>query len=71
VTTRIFELAGESFNINSPKQLGDVLFEKLKLPVSKKTGKTKTASTAVEVLEELAESHELPGSCSTGGRCRS
>ena len=60
LTTRIFELAGESFNINSPKQLGDVLFEKLKLPVSKKTGKTKTASTAVEVLEELAESHELP-----------
>jgi len=60
VAARIHELAGEPFNINSPKQLGDILFEKLKLPVSKKTGKTKTASTAVDVLEELAESHELP-----------
>jgi DNA polymerase-1 len=60
LAARVYELAGETFNINSPKQLGDVLFEKLKLPVSKKTGKTKTASTAVDVLEELAESHELP-----------
>ena len=50
----IFELAGETFNINSPKQLGDILFEKLKLPVLKKTGTTKAASTAVDVLEELA-----------------
>ncbi|MDO8835495.1 MAG: DNA polymerase I [Vicinamibacterales bacterium] len=60
LTSRIHELAGEVFNINSPKQLGDVLFDKLKLPAGKKTGKTKTASTAVGVLEELAESHELP-----------
>ncbi len=60
IAARVFELAGETFNINSPKQLGDVLFEKLKLPVSKKTGKTRSASTAVDVLEELAESHELP-----------
>ena len=48
------------FNVNSPKQLGEVLFERLNLPVLRKTGKTRSASTAVEVLEELAESHELP-----------
>jgi len=60
VETRIHALAGGPFNINSPKQLGEVLFEKLKLPTLKKTGKTRSASTAVEVLEELAESHELP-----------
>jgi DNA polymerase-1 len=57
---RIHELAGSAFNINSPKQLGEVLFEKLKLPALKKTGKTRSASTAVEVLEELAGTHELP-----------
>jgi DNA polymerase I len=59
-SSRIFELAGEEFNVNSPKQLGEILFEKLQLPALKKTGKTKSASTAVEVLEELALSHELP-----------
>ena len=53
-SARIFELAGETFNINSPKQLGEILFEKLKLPVLKKTGTTRSASTSVEVLEELA-----------------
>jgi DNA polymerase-1 len=58
--TRIFELAGEPFNINSPKQLADILFEKLHLPVLKKTGTTRAASTAVEVLEELALAHDLP-----------
>jgi DNA polymerase I len=57
----IFERAGGAFNINSPKQLSDVLFEKLKLPTGRRTGKTGVASTAVEVLEELALSHELPG----------
>jgi DNA polymerase-1 len=57
---RIWELAGEQFNINSPKQLGEILFDKLKLPVLKKTGTTRSASTAVEVLEELALTHELP-----------
>jgi DNA polymerase-1 len=56
----IYSLAGESFNINSPKQLSVILFEKLGLPTLKKTGKTKTASTAVSVLEELALIHELP-----------
>jgi DNA polymerase-1 len=57
---QIFELAGESFNINSPKQLAEILFDKLQLPVSKRTGATRTPSTAVEVLEELALAHELP-----------
>ena len=60
LTARIFELAGQEFNVNSPKQLGEILFEKLQLPTSKKTGKTRSASTAVEVLEELALTHELP-----------
>jgi DNA polymerase I len=60
LTARIWELAGEQFNVNSPKQLGEILFEKLKLPGIKKTGKTRSISTAAEVLEELAVSHELP-----------
>jgi len=60
LTARIHELAGGEFNISSPKQLGEVLFERLNLPVLKKTGGTRSASTAVEVLEELALSHELP-----------
>jgi len=59
-TARIHELAGEAFNINSPKQLGEILFEKMQLPALKKTDKTKSASTAVEVLEELALTHEMP-----------
>jgi DNA polymerase-1 len=60
LTGRIFELAGQEFNVNSPKQLGEILFEKLQLPALKKTGKTRSASTAVDVLEELALTHELP-----------
>ena len=59
-TARIFELAREEFNINSPQQLGRILFEKLQLTPGKKTGKTRSASTAAEVLEELALTHELP-----------
>jgi len=59
-TARIFELAGEEFNINSPQQLGRILFDKLQLPAVKKTGKTRSASTAAEVLEELALGHEIP-----------
>ena len=59
---RIYELAGEQFNINSPKQLADVLFVKLNLTAGKKTGKTRVVSTAQDVLEELAQTHELPGS---------
>ena len=54
---RVYELAGEVFNLNSPKQLGVVLFDKMKLPVVKKT---KTGySTDVEVLEKLSEEHEI------------
>jgi DNA polymerase-1 len=60
LSARIFELAGGRFNVNSPAQLSEVLFDRLKLPAGKKTGKTRAASTAVEVLEDLAESHELP-----------
>jgi DNA polymerase-1 len=59
IERRIYFLAGEEFNINSPKQLSRVLFHTLGLKPSKKT---KTGfSTDVSVLEELAEGHELPG----------
>jgi DNA polymerase-1 len=58
LTKKIFEIAGEEFNINSPKQLSKILFEKLKLPIVKKT---KTGiSTDEEVLTKLAKSHPLP-----------
>ncbi len=60
LSKRIFELAGTEFNIGSPKQLGDVLFEKMQLPVLKRTGRARTISTAVDVLEELALTHEMP-----------
>ena len=56
----ICDLAGCEFNINSPKQLGDVLFNKLNLPKPVKYGKGKTISTAVDVLEALALTHEVP-----------
>ena len=59
-SVQIFELAGEEFNINSPKQLSAILFDKLQLPAAKRTGKTKVASTAFDVLEELALTHDLP-----------
>jgi len=51
---RIYAEAGTEFNINSPAQLGHILFEKLNYPVIKKTKTTKSWSTSVEVLEELA-----------------
>lgn len=54
----IYALAGEKFNINSPRQLGEVLFDKLKLPTGRKTA-TGAYSTGAEVLEELAVSHEI------------
>jgi DNA polymerase I len=60
VGERIFELAGERFNINSPKQLGVVLFTKLGLPAPPSRGKTKSVSTAVDVLEFLSDQHEVP-----------
>jgi DNA polymerase-1 len=53
-------LAGERFNLQSSQQLGRILFEKLKLPCSKKTKKKTGYSTDVEVLTRLAEQHELP-----------
>jgi DNA polymerase-1 len=56
----IHQKAGHEFNINSPKQLGDVLFNKLNLPKPVKYGKGKTISTAVDVLEELSAEHEVP-----------
>src|SRR5207302_6543645 len=59
-TKEIYEAAGGEFNINSPKQLAEVLFDKLRLPVLRKTGTSKAPSTAVEVLEELALAHDLP-----------
>jgi len=56
----IYQRCGLQFNINSPKQLGDVLFNKLGLPMPVKYGKGKKISTAVDVLEGLAEEHEVP-----------
>jgi DNA polymerase-1 len=60
VGERIFELAGRRFNINSPKQLGEVLFTHLGLPAPSSRGKGRAVSTAVDVLENLAERHEVP-----------
>lgn len=57
IENRIYEISGEMFNINSPKQLGVILFEKLGLPAYKKT---KTGySTNIEVLESLQDKHEI------------
>lgn len=60
LVSEIYEMAGGEFNINSPKQLGEILFHKLKLPMVKKTRKTKDFSTSEEVLEELAREFEFP-----------
>jgi DNA polymerase-1 len=60
LTQQIHELAGGEFNINSPPQLREVLFDRLGLKSGKKTAKTRAASTAEDVLEELARVHELP-----------
>ena len=59
-TAQIYEAAGGEFNINSPKQLSEILFDKLQLPVLKRTGASRAPSTAVDVLEELALTHDLP-----------
>ncbi len=56
----IYQCSGCEFNISSPKQLGDVLFNKLNLPKPVKYGKGKTISTAVDVLEGLADEHDVP-----------
>jgi DNA polymerase I len=55
----IYEIAGSEFNISSPRQLGDVLFNRLNLPKPVKYGKGRTISTAVDVLETLAEEHPI------------
>jgi DNA polymerase-1 len=57
---RIFASSGHRFNLNSPKQLGDVLFNRMALPKPSKHGKGKVISTAQDVLEELAEHHPVP-----------
>ncbi|HUR33783.1 MAG TPA: DNA polymerase I [Vicinamibacterales bacterium] len=59
-SAQIFEMAGEQFNIASPQQLSRILFDKLQLPALRRNAKTRTASTAADVLEELAQSHDLP-----------
>jgi DNA polymerase-1 len=60
VSEAIFEHSGHRFNVNSPKQLGDILFNKMSLPKPVKYGKGKVVSTAQDVLEELAEHNEVP-----------
>ncbi|MEL7301829.1 MAG: DNA polymerase I [Pseudomonadota bacterium] len=56
----IHELAGEKFNVGSPAQLGEILFDKMSLPGGKK-GKTGKYSTGADILEDLATEHDLPG----------
>jgi DNA polymerase-1 len=60
LTHAIYDLAGGSFDIDSPKQLGEILFEKLKLPGGKRLKKSGQYSTDASVLEALAEKHDLP-----------
>ena len=59
VSEQIFEQAGQRFNLNSPKQLGEILFNKMMLPKPIKYGKGKVVSTAQDVLEELAIHHPV------------
>ncbi|MFQ6546412.1 DNA polymerase I [Aestuariibius sp. 2305UL40-4] len=56
----IHELAGENFKVGSPKQLGEILFDKMNLPGGKK-GKTGAYATGADILEDLATEHDLPG----------
>jgi DNA polymerase-1 len=60
LTREIYDRAGQPFDIDSPKQLGEILFEKLKLPGGKRLKKSGQYSTEASVLESLAEKHELP-----------
>ncbi len=55
----IYKLSGEEFNINSPQQLGHILFDKMQLPTSGKTRKTKSYSTNMNILQELAPLHPI------------
>ena len=60
IQRRIYDLAGETFNLNSPKQLGDILFDKLKLdPNARRTAKTKQYQTGESILQRLAHKHEI------------
>ncbi len=59
LSSAIFELSGRPFNVNSPQQLGKVLFEEMKLPAPVKYGKGKVISTAADVLETLALEHPI------------
>jgi len=56
---KIYEISGEEFNINSPQQLGRILFDKLNLPASRKTKITKSYSTSVNILQELAGNYPI------------
>jgi DNA polymerase I len=56
----VWEMAGMEFNVNSPTQLAEVLFDKLNLQPSQRRGRVKGRSTAVEILEELSAKHPLP-----------
>ena len=59
LSTEIYDLAGKPFNINSPQQLGKVLFDDMQLPAPVKYGKGKTTSTAADVLEALAPNYPI------------
>jgi DNA polymerase-1 len=59
LSDRVWACAGRQFNINSPQQLGKVLFEEMQLPMPVKYGRGKTISTAADVLEDLAADHEI------------
>ncbi len=57
--SKIFELSGEEFNMNSPRQLGDILFEKMQLDPKAKKTKTGQYATSEDVLQKLASKHEI------------
>lgn len=59
IESKIFELAGEEFNMNSPKQLGDILFEKLQLDPKAKKTKTGQYATSEDILQKLSSKHEI------------
>lgn len=59
ISAEVFRLSGKQFNINSPQQLGKVLFEDMGIPAPVKAGKGRQISTAADVLESLAEEHEV------------
>lgn len=58
--SEIWGLAGAEFNVNSPTQLAEILFDKLNLQIAAKRGRGKVRSTAVEILQELSKQHPLP-----------